>query len=406
MMWPLRSSLWNRSVLPSSPAPAFTTMPAMVPARFASRFARKKAPSPPRKSACPSCVHRKLCSKKLSQRPSSVLRNRNAIRQSSRELMRTFTSLAFLLLDGSLSAQQIEPSRAFDYNQNAPLDIQEAAVEHRGDVYIHDISYASPRGGRVPAYLVVPPGKGPFAAVLWGHWYWPNSEFFNRKEFLNEAVVLAQAGVVSLLTTGPGARPGHVEVRTPLNEQQMTDLIQSIVDLKRGADLLLVRKDVDPHRLAYVGHSYNATAGGFLSGVDKRFKAFVLMAGGLSNEVDAKAEEYKRYRQKVGPEKFDAFVAKYAWLDPGKFVSHAAPATVFLQYATKEDFLTPARAREYEALVSEPKKFKLYEAPHALNAEARRDRIAFLTEQLELKLLSAALIDSVPDLPQPPAPKD
>ena len=320
--------------------------------------------------------------------------------------MRTLLSLALFLLATSLSAQQTDPSRSFDYNQNAPLEIQEASVDHRGDVSIHDISYASPKGGRVPAYLVVPPGKGPFAAVLWGHWYWPNSEFFNRKEFLNEAVVLAQAGVVSLLTTGPGARPGHVEVRTPLNEQQMTDLIQSIVDLKRGADLLLVRKDVDPHRLAYVGHSYNATAGGFLSGVDKRFKAFVLMAGGLSNEVDAKAEEYKRYRQKVGPEKFDAFVAKYAWLDPGKFVSHAAPATVFLQYATKEDFLTPARAREYEALVSEPKKFKLYEAPHALNAEARRDRIAFLTEQLELKLLSAALIDSVPDLPQPPAPKD
>jgi dienelactone hydrolase len=335
-----------------------------------------------------------------------MLRNRNSIRQSSKELMRACTSLAFLLLAGSLSAQQIEPSRAFDYNQDAPLDIQEASVEHRGDVYIHDISYASPKGGRVPAYLVVPPGKAPFAAVLWGHWYWPNSEFFNRKEFLNEAVALAHAGVVSLLPTGPGARPGHVQDRTPLNDQQITDLIQSIVDLKRGADLLLARKDVDPQRLAYVGHSYNATAGAFLSGIDKRFKAFVLMAGGLSDEVDAKAEEYKQYRQKVGPEKFDAFVAKYAWLDPGKFVSRAAPATVFLQYATKEDFLTPERAHAYEALVSEPKKFNLYVAPHALNAEARRDRVAFLSEQLKLRALSPALIDGVPDLPQPPALKD
>lgn len=318
--------------------------------------------------------------------------------------MRTFAPLAFILLASTLSAQEIEPSRAFDYDQNAPLDIQEAGVEHRGDISVHDISYASPKGGRVPAYLVVPPGKGPFAAVLWGHWYWPNSEFFNRKEFLEEAIVLAQAGVVSLLPTGPGARPGHVQDRTPLNEQQIKDLIQTIVDLKRGADLLLARKDVDPRRLAYVGHSYDATAGGFLSGIDKRFKAFVLMAGGLSDEVDSKAEEYKQYRQKVGPEKFDAFEAKYAWLDPGKFVSRAAPATVFLQYATKEDFLTPARAHEYEAVVSEPKRFKLYEAPHALNAEARRDRIAFLTEQLKLKALLPALIDSIPELPQPPAP--
>jgi len=80
-------------------------------------------------------------------------------------------------------------------------------------------------------------------------------------------------------------------------------------------------------------------------------------------------------------------VAKYQWLDPGKFVSQAAPATVFLQYASQEDFLTPVRAKQYAAIVSEPKQFKIYEAPHALNAEARRDRIVFLTDQLGLQPL-------------------
>jgi hypothetical protein len=49
--------------------------------------------------------------------------------------------------------------RHFDYDSKAPLDVQEAGVEQRGDVAIHDISYASPKGGRVPAYLVVPKGR-------------------------------------------------------------------------------------------------------------------------------------------------------------------------------------------------------------------------------------------------------
>jgi hypothetical protein len=147
---------------------------------------------------------------------------------------------------------------------------------------------------------------GRFPAVLSGHWYWPNSHFFNRKEFLDEAVVLANAGGVSLLTPGPGARPNHVSDRTPLSEQQATDLIRAIVDMRRGAGLLLERQDVDPQRLAYVGHSYNAEVGGFLSGIDKRFKAFVLMAGPLSDEVNAQSDEYKQYRQRVGPEKFDS----------------------------------------------------------------------------------------------------
>jgi len=65
--------------------------------------------------------------------------------------------------------------RHFEHDRKASLDIQEAGVEKRSDVDIHDISYASPGGGRVPAYLVVPGGKGPFAAVIWGHWYMPGS---------------------------------------------------------------------------------------------------------------------------------------------------------------------------------------------------------------------------------------
>jgi dienelactone hydrolase len=305
-----------------------------------------------------------------------------------------------------LLAQDAELVRHFDYDQKAALEVKEIGVERRGDVAIHDITYVSPKGGVVPAYLVVPKGKGPFAAVIWGHWYWDNSPMRNRKQFLDEAVALAQAGVVSLLTDGPVARPGHVESTKPLNEQKPVDLVQQVVDMRRGVDLLLARKDVDPKRIAYVGHSYNAMVGAILSGVDRRFKAFVLMAGPMSYEVDLKTPEYQQYRQKIGPERFDAFVAKYSYLDEGKYVSHAAPAFVFLQYATQEKFLTPERARQYEAIVSEPKRFKLYDAPHALNAEARRDRIGFLTEQLKLKALSAALAASIPDLYQPPEPKE
>ena len=298
-------------------------------------------------------------------------------------------------------AQDADLTRHFDYDRQAPLGIKEIGVERRGKVSVHDITYISPKGGLVPAYLVVPQGKGPFAAVIWGHWYWGNSPMRNRKEFLDEAVALAEAGVVSLLTDGPIARPGHVENKEELNEQGVTDLVQQVIDMRRGVDVLLARKDVDPKRLAYVGHSYNAVVGAILSGVERRFKAFVLMAATMSDEVSMKTPEYQQYRKEVGAEKFDAYMQKYSWTDQGKYVSHAAPAIVFLQYGSQETFLTPERARLYAAVVSEPKRFGLYDAPHALNAAARRDRIAFLTEQLKLKPLPAARIASIPDLFQP-----
>jgi dienelactone hydrolase len=313
--------------------------------------------------------------------------------------------MALFVLSFSAFAQKPDNSHHFDYDPKVPLDTQDIGADFRGTVGIYDFSYSSPKGGRVPAYLVLPPGKGPFAAIIWGHWCWQNSEFFNRKEFLDEAVALAPAGVASLLIDFPQARPGYVPDKDPLSVQDVDNLVQQVVDIRRGADLLLARPFVDPKRLAYVGHSCGATAGGVVSGVDKRFRAFVLMAGDLSDEVVEKSPAFQEFRQKTGPEKVDAFMAKYSWSDAGKYISHAAPATVFLQYSSQEKFLTPDVAKATAAIASEPKQFKLYDAPHALNAAARRDRIAFLTDQLQLKPLPLEVVAAIPNLPQPPDPQ-
>lgn len=304
----------------------------------------------------------------------------------------------------------------WDYDKSAPLNMKQLGVENREGVKVYDITYSAPAGDRgavigpnggiVSAYLVVPPGKGPFPAVIYGHWCMPGSEKKNRTEFLDEALVLARSGVISLLPDHVTVRPGFPKPPDdPLNEAQFGIGAQQIVNLRRGADLLSARKDVDAAHLAYVGHSCDAEMGGFLSGVDRRFKAFVLMAGPLSDVVNSKTKVYQDFRQQVGPERFDAFVAKYSWTDPGKYVSHAAPAFVFLQYATKEPFLNPDLAKQYAEIVSEPKKLKIYDAEHALNAEATRDRIGFLSEQLGFHLPDAKAVAGIPALVQPPWPK-
>lgn len=53
---------------------------------------------------------------------------------------------------------------------------------------------------------------------------------------------------------------------------------------------------------------------------------------------------------------------------------------------------------------SKPKQIKFYEAPHSLNAEARRDRLHFLIEQLNLRPVPDAVIATIPKLYQPPSP--
>jgi dienelactone hydrolase len=330
--------------------------------------------------------------------------------------MKWFAYLLVLIGSGTFAQESHEQLlHHWDYDKNAALNIKQVAVQDRDGVKIYDISYSSPvgdrgadvgpNGGNVTAYLVVPPGRGPFPAVIYGHWCMPGSGKKNRTEFLDEAIVLAHSGVVSLLPDHVMVHPGFVEDNTPLNEKQIAVEVQQDVNLRRGADLLLARKDVDAKRMAYAGHSCDATAGGFLSGIDKRFKAFVIMAGTLSDEVDKTTKMFQDYRQKVGPEKFDAFTTKFAWMDPGKYVSRAAPAAVFLQYASEEPFLSADIAKRYLKIVSEPKKLKVYEAPHALNSEATRDRIAFLAEQLSFKAPGEKAVSSIPALVQPPWPK-
>src|SRR4051812_42727407 len=84
-------------------------------------------------------------------------------------------------------AEDIEET--FAYDAKAGLDVKEVGVETRGGVVVRDLSYASPKGGRVPAYLVVPPGKGPFAGIVYVHWGQGN-----RSEFVAEALLAARAG--------------------------------------------------------------------------------------------------------------------------------------------------------------------------------------------------------------------
>jgi dienelactone hydrolase len=293
--------------------------------------------------------------------------------------------------------------RQFDYDGKAPLDAREVGREKRDGATVVDLSYASPRGGRVPAYLVLPGGGGPFAAVLFGHWMMTGSPLKNRREFLEEAVVLARAGAVSLLIDAPLVRPGFKaeedEIRAAL--QSADAARQQAVDFRRGVDLLLSRRDVDPRRVAYVGHSFDAHVGAILAGVEKRIGSFVLMAGNYSDEerlFDPDNPQVVALRKRIGDERLRGYARDYAWDDPANFVGHAAPAAVFLQYGSRDEPIPEKWARHDFGLFSEPKRVAFYDAGHALDSRARLERDRWLAERLKLKKLDEAALARIPEL--------
>ena len=320
-------------------------------------------------------------------------------------------SLVFVLLGGAVGAVAAEKPgkparfedlvREFDYDRNALLNIQEESKTERDGATVIELSYDSPRGGRVPATLVSSPGKGPFAGILFGHWMMPRSEFRNRKEFLEEALLLARSGAVSLLTDAPMVRPGFVPEKEGLKGeiQNAEASRQQVVDFRRAVDLLIARGNVDPARLAFVGHSYNAHTGGILCGVEKRIGSFVLMAGVFADEeyiFDSKTPAIIEFRQRSGEEQLRNFFRQYAFDDPVYFIGHSAPAAVFLQFGRDDTPIPEARARGYFDRFAEPKKIGFYKAGHALNGEARKDRVQWLAERLKLSPVDPEAIERVP----------
>lgn len=270
-----------------------------------------------------------------------------------------------------------ESVHRFDYDSSRPLNMQQIGVEHQNGVDIYDITYAGLTNS-VPAYLVVPRGAGPFPAILWGHWMMEGSPYKNRKEFLREAILLARSGVVSLLIDAPMVRPGYKQQDEPF------DIRDDVIDLRRGFDLLAARRDVDRARIAYVGHSFHAAVGAILAGVDNRFKAVVLMAGSFDYEqtLVSAAPKNVELRHKVPVETLRKVYEEYSWSNPCRYAGHVPPTPVLLQDGTHDQFMTLADIEHYNDCFSSPRDTKLYQAGHALNSLATKDRDTWLQIRL------------------------
>jgi cephalosporin-C deacetylase-like acetyl esterase len=271
----------------------------------------------------------------------------------------------------------------FTYDKGASLNVKQISLKVRDGVTIQDITYTGSNGNTVPAYLVIPKGSGKFAGVIWGHWLMPGAANSNRGEFLDEAIALAPAGVVSLLIDAPESRPNFKPTDNP------PLVAQQVVDLRRGLDLLLSRSDVDATRIAYVGHSWDAGVGAILDAVDKRFAAFVFMSGPLSttkrilSSPDMAALRKTNDMAKV--KEVEQSLKANAWADPGSYANKLGPAPALFQYGLHDEKWVPlANAKDYVAMASSPKMAEFYDAGHALNAKARLDRDSFLRKTLKL----------------------
>jgi hypothetical protein len=284
----------------------------------------------------------------------------------------------------------------FEYDQQAPLGVEILSERMHNGAIVPDITYASPRGGKVSAYLILPSKEPPRAGSIFGHW-----GEGNRTEFVDEAIVLARLGFASLCLDAPHRRPAEYE---PQRTQPHTE-VQWVVDARRGADILQETCLLAPGRIGYVGHSYGATFGGVVAGVEHRISAFVLMAGWYALSELARTSTVPvlaEARSKIPPEVFAIYMDAMEPLDARHYIGHAAPSHLFFQFAYDDSDVLIRDGERYFELVSQPKQIAVYDnCGHALNAKARVERGTWLCAQFGLPEPSQEKLKLLEQVPTP-----
>ncbi len=152
------------------------------------------------------------------------------------------------------------------------------------------VEYAAAYGGeRIPADLYLPTNaRPPFQTVV----YFPGSgaQTMTRLEAMDRRFLdfIIQSGRAVLYPVYKGTYERRLASGPVRNSSAHRDLvIQDHKDLARSVDYLETRKDVDIGKLAYYGFSWGARDGLNFTALEKRFKASILLAGGLDDGTPA-----------------------------------------------------------------------------------------------------------------------
>lgn len=268
------------------------------------------------------------------------------------------------------------------------------------------ISYQSQEGDQIPAFLLLPDGNGPFAAVLVHHQH--NSQrHFGKSEvcgLLGDPLqafgsALAKRGIIVLAPdsicfedrrrnrTGTEADEA-ADVAQHFNEMcyrllRGDTLMRKVLsDSAQGISLLRAHSLVDPERVGMLGHSYGGNTVLFHGALDERIR-FACSSGA------ACTYQYKMSHQ-IGIEMAEVIPEFATHFDISDLVACFAPRRILLVSATDdkasqdaEKIVTVAREMCASMGIAAHTEHTRYKGGHALTQERFDDILHWLAMCVE-----------------------
>ncbi len=266
------------------------------------------------------------------------------------------------------------PTGPFAYDAGAALNVQSRQVARGRAGTVRDLSYTSPRGGRVPAFLVLPATSGRHPAVVLLH-----GSGGDRRELLGLAAGLAARGIVAMTIDSPVARLQNqtLPAGVPGVRRRSALLEQEVVDLRRAVDVLQARPEVDRKQLGFLGFSAGARSGAILAGVEPRIGSFVLISGG--------ADPVAAFVRGAGPALREQLIPLLREVDPLRWIRRARPGTIFFQDGKRDEVVPRSALVGLIRAAPKPQRVRWYDTGHSPNGREQAEAVAWLSDRLKAK---------------------
>src|SRR5689334_9013730 len=249
-------------------------------------------------------------------------------------------------------------------------DIRLIGKRTQDDIESQLMIIQTPFGYRRVAELFAHQSENAHGAILYSHWYEPQSSDSNRSQFVEEAKELARGGAVCLLIETLWSDPDFFIKRTQADDMQNS--IEEVINIRRAIDLLLSQPNIDSERFAYVGHDFGGMYGVLVGSLDQRPKQYVIMA------ATPRFPDWYLYLPKLEGKIREDFIFEMTVIDPIAHVPNLSPVEVLFQFGTDDPHVPKERAEEFFVAAREPKVLRWYESGHGLNESATDDRKLWL----------------------------
>jgi dienelactone hydrolase len=250
-------------------------------------------------------------------------------------------------------------AKRFAYDRSRPLDVHVQQTRHQSGATIQTITYAVPGTDPVTAELVTAPGRGP--GIVYAHGGAPGAD-----QFLDEALAAVKHGGAAILPDIPITMTGTVAT-------DITYVTEAVIAERRALDILVARSNVDPKRLAFVGHSWGAELAAIMAGAEPRLSAVAITCGWSRMSTDM--------ADTAGITGDRKYIEAATVLDGFRFVGiKDLKRRVLIQYGTQDPNIPTAQRTELTHAAVGNVVRKDYDAGHDLIAfpQAEKDRLAFL----------------------------